>query len=285
MRFHLSALKINSSPLAAVITVGAVVLGAELAIMLVFARVLEPLFGSAVPQIFWDLLDPFVLTAIVAPVLHFSVLRPMREQQAELQRNAEEIRQLAFYDSLTNLANRHLLHDRIQHTVAASKRTGFYAALLFLDLDNFKPLNDTHGHEAGDLLLLEVASRLKGCVREIDTVARFGGDEFVVLLSALDLDSDRSTAEAGIIAEKIRVTLAAPYILSITRGANFETVVEHQCTVSIGVVIFVNHEANHVDLLKWSDAAMYKAKEDGRNLVRFYDSTTSVTAICLLGKT
>ncbi len=273
MRFHLHLLKINSSPLAAVITVGAVVLGAELAIMLVFARVLTPFFGSAVPQIFWDLLDPFVLTAIVAPVLHYSVLRPMREQQAELQRNAEEIRQLAFYDSLTNLANRHLLHDRIQQTVAASKRTGTYAALLFLDLDNFKPLNDTHGHEAGDLLLLEVASRLKGCVREIDTVSRFGGDEFVVLLSDLDLDRDRSTAEAGIVAEKIRVTLAAPYILNIARGANFETVVEHRCTASIGVVIFANHESSQVDLLKWSDAAMYKAKEDGRNLVRFYDST------------
>jgi diguanylate cyclase (GGDEF)-like protein len=226
-----------------------------------------------VPQIFWDLLDPFVLTAIVAPVLHFSVLRPMRKQQEELQRNAEEIRQLAFYDSLTRLANRHLLHDRIQQTVAASKRTKSYAALLFLDLDNFKPLNDRHGHEAGDLLLLEVANRIKGCVREIDTVSRFGGDEFVVLLSALDLDSDRSKAEAGIIAEKIRVTLAAPYLLRITRGANFETVVEHRCTASIGVVIFINHEASHVDLLKWSDAAMYKAKEEGRNLVRFYDST------------
>jgi diguanylate cyclase (GGDEF)-like protein len=102
-------------------------------------------------------------------------------------------------------------------------------------------------------------------------VARFGGDEFVVLLSNLDAHRDRSIAEAGIIAEKIRVTLAAPYILSITGGANFETVIEHRCTVSIGVVIFVDHEASHVDLLKWSDAAMYKAKEDGRNLVRFYD--------------
>jgi diguanylate cyclase (GGDEF)-like protein len=271
MRFQLPLLKINSAPLTAVIKVGAVVLGAELAIMLLFARVLVPFFGAGVPQIFWDLLDPLVLTAIVAPVLHYSVLRPMREQQAELHRNAEEIRQLAFYDSLTHLANRHLLHDRIQHTVAASKRTGTYAALLFLDLDNFKPLNDTHGHEAGDLLLLEAANRLRGCVRQIDTLARFGGDEFVVLLSDLDADKDRSKAEAGIIAEKIRVTLAAPYILSITGVANFETVIEHRCTVSIGVVIFVDHEASHLDLLKWSDAAMYKAKEDGRNLVRFYD--------------
>jgi diguanylate cyclase (GGDEF)-like protein len=271
MRLFASHLKAANSPHAAVITVGVVVLGAEFAIMMVFAGVLMPVFGPYLPRIFWDVLDPILLTGIVAPVLHFSVLRPMREQQAELRRNADEIRQLAFYDSLTNLANRHLLHDRIQHAVAASKRTGTYCALMFLDLDNFKPLNDVHGHEAGDLLLLEVANRLKACVREIDTVSRFGGDEFVVLVSDLDVDKDRSMAEAGAIAEKIRMALAVPYLLMIAHRAKAEIAVEHHCTASIGVVIFINHEASHTDLLKWSDAAMYKAKEDGRNLVRFYD--------------
>jgi diguanylate cyclase (GGDEF)-like protein len=271
MRLYPSNNRMGHSPVAAVVTVGVVVLGAELAIMLVFAGVLVPLFGSRVPKFFWDLLDPILLTAIVAPVLHFFVLRPMREQESELRQKAEEIRQLAFYDSLTKLANRNLLHDRIQHTVATSKRSGTYAALMFLDLDNFKPLNDTYGHEAGDLLLLEVADRLRACVRAIDTVSRFGGDEFVVLLSDLDADKDRSMEEAMTIAEKIRVALAVPYALTVTRNGQADTRIDYCCTASIGVVIFVNHETSHIDLLKWSDAAMYQAKEDGRNVVRFYD--------------
>ena len=128
------------------------------------------------------------------------------------QKEAEEyIRNFAFYDTLTQLPNRRLLNDRLGQAKAASKRSGCYGALMFLDLDNFKPLNDTHGHDVGDLLLIEVAHRITSCVREMDTVARFGGDEFVVMLSELNVDKELSVAQAGNVAEKIRTTLAEPY--------------------------------------------------------------------------
>ena len=182
----------------------------------------------------------------------------------------EQIRELAFYDTLTHLANRRLLNDRLGQAMAASKRSGRYGAVMFLDLDNFKPLNDTHGHDVGDLLLIEVAHRITRCVREMDTVARFGGDEFVVMLSELDVDQELSIKQAGVVAEKIRVTLAEPYLLTRTEGDNTEIAVEHHCTSSIGVVLFINHEASPEDVLKWADMAMYQAKESGRNLVHFF---------------
>ncbi|MDO8292725.1 MAG: PAS domain S-box protein, partial [Gallionella sp.] len=189
----------------------------------------------------------------------------------ERKQTEEQIRHLAFYDTLTQLPNRRLLNDRIGQTMAASKRSGHYSALMFLDLDNFKPLNDTHGHDVGDLLLVEVAHRLTSCVREVDTVARFGGDEFVVMLSELDADNAESTAQARTVAEKIRSTLAEPYVLKFQQEGNAETIVEHHCTSSIGVVLFINHEASAEDILKWADMAMYQAKADGRNLTRFFD--------------
>ena len=144
--------------------------------------------------------------------------------------------------------------------------------MMFLDLDNFKPLNDTRGHDIGDLLLIEVAHRITRCVREMDTVARFGGDEFVVMLSELDVDQELSIKQAGIVAEKIRVTLAEPYLLTRTKGDNTKITVEHKCTSSIGVVLFINHKASPEDVLKWADMAMYQAKESGRNLVHFFES-------------
>jgi diguanylate cyclase (GGDEF)-like protein len=183
----------------------------------------------------------------------------------------EQVRHLAFYDALTNLPNRRLLDDRLSLTMAASKRSGSYGALMFLDLDNFKPLNDAHGHVVGDLLLVEVAKRLKGCIRETDTVARFGGDEFVVMLNELNPDKAMSIRQAEVIAEKIRNRLADPYLLSVRRAGQAATIVEHLCTVSIGVSLFINHEAAQDDILKWADAAMYQAKDAGRNLIRFYD--------------
>ena len=186
---------------------------------------------------------------------------------------AEElIRNLAFYDALTHLPNRRLLNDRMKYAMYVSKRSGRYCALMFLDLDNFKPLNDAHGHGVGDLLLIEVARRITGCVREVDTVARFGGDEFVVMLSELEVDKAESIAQAGIIAEKIRASLAEPYLLKIQNEVNAEISVEHHCTSSIGVVLFIDHEACQEDIFKWADMAMYQAKSDGRNLIRFCDS-------------
>ncbi|MEQ1813917.1 MAG: PAS domain S-box protein [Candidatus Nitrotoga sp.] len=179
--------------------------------------------------------------------------------------------QLAFYDVLTGLPNRRLLNDRLEQTKASSKRTGHYAALIFLDLDNFKPLNDTYGHDAGDLLLREVAHRISSCVRAVDTVARFGGDEFVVILRELDVDKFESARLAGIIAEKIRFSLAEPYVLKIQFAGKVETPVEHHCTSSIGVELFNSHKGSVVDIIKRADIAMYQAKGAGRNQIRFYE--------------
>lgn len=184
----------------------------------------------------------------------------------------DEIRQLAFYDPLTNLPNRRLLHDRLNQCLISSKRTGAYGALLFLDLDNFKPLNDLYGHRLGDELLIQAANRLCGCVREVDTVARFGGDEFIVLIKALSLDEAESKAQAQVIAEKIRATLWNPYQLTVREAQNVTKTIEFQCTASIGVVVFDNRNGDQNDILKWCDAAMYKAKEAGRNSIRFYES-------------
>jgi diguanylate cyclase (GGDEF)-like protein/PAS domain S-box-containing protein len=187
-------------------------------------------------------------------------------------KKAEElIRNLAFNDALTQLPNRRLLQDRLKQAMVASKRSGRYGAVMFLDLDNFKPLNDTHGHDMGDLLLIEVARRISRCVREIDTVARFGGDEFVVMLSVLDEDQELSTGQAAIVAEKIRIALAEPYLLTNKRADNTQITVEHHCTSSIGVVLFISNETSPEDLLKLADMAMYQAKEGGRNRVRFTD--------------
>jgi diguanylate cyclase (GGDEF)-like protein len=130
-----------------------------------------------------------------------------------------------------------------------------------------------YGHEAGDALLIEAALRLKCCVRETDTVARLGGDEFVVMLSRLHTDEAESTAQADLVAEKIRLTLSEPYLLTITTEGNATRAVEHHCTVSIGVALFLDHEGHRDDILKWADAAMYQAKDAGRNQIRFHDAT------------
>lgn len=182
-----------------------------------------------------------------------------------------EIKNLAFYDTLTQLPNRRMLMDRLSQAIAASKRSGRYGALMFLDLDNFKPLNDKYGHAVGDLLLIEASRRISSCVREMDTVARFGGDEFVVMLNELDINKAESAAQAGIVAEKIRTVLAEPYELALPQQGGAGTTEEYHCTSSIGVALFANHDASMEDVLKWADMAMYKAKRDGRNLIRFYE--------------
>ena len=184
----------------------------------------------------------------------------------------EKIHNQAFYDSLTQLPNRRMLDDRMHHEMAASKRSGRYCALMFLDLDNFKPLNDLYGHAVGDMLLIEVAQRISSCVREMDTVARFGGDEFVVMLSEMDVDKESSTAQARIVAEKIRIILAKPYVLTIKVKGNTEIKFEHHCTSSIGVVMFINHEYSPEELIKRADREMYQAKESGRNRVCFHNA-------------
>lgn len=190
----------------------------------------------------------------------------------ERKRMEEQIRQLAFYDALTGLPNRRLLQDRLSLALATSKRSDVYGALLFLDLDNFKPLNDVYGHDVGDMLLIEAARRLKSCVRATDTVARFGGDEFVVVIGALEPVLDESVEQARKIAEKIRDALAEIYVLARVGQNPTAPPIEHHCTVSIGVEMFFKHTECSEELMKRADAAMYRAKEAGRNRIQFSDS-------------
>ncbi|MDP2761205.1 MAG: sensor domain-containing diguanylate cyclase [Sideroxyarcus sp.] len=186
-------------------------------------------------------------------------------------REEDAIRNLAFYDALTQLPNRRLLNDRLDQAMAASKRSGRYGALLFLDLDNFKPLNDMHGHSVGDLLLVEVARRITRCVRETDTASRFGGDEFVVVLTELHENETESAAQAEIVAQKINAALSEPYVLKAQMGGKEAAIIEHHCTSSIGVTLFINHEIGAQEIIKRSDMAMYQVKESGGNQVLFYD--------------
>ena len=193
----------------------------------------------------------------------------------EHKRLEEHVLQLAFHDPLTHLPNRRLLMDRLQQAISASKRSGRFAALLFIDLDNFKPLNDAHGHDVGDLLLVEVAARLTHGVREIDTVARFGGDEFVLLLSDLEDDDAASRAQAQAVAEKIRRSLAEPYRLEVGHGHQGRAAVMHSCSASIGLTLFRDHQGSAEEILKWADDAMYLAKEEGRNRVHLHAAAPS----------
>jgi diguanylate cyclase (GGDEF)-like protein len=140
---------------------------------------------------------------------------------------------------------------------------------MVLDLDNFKAINDLHGHLEGDLLLMEVARRLTHCVREVDTVGRFGGDEFIVLLGELSASREASTAMTATIAEKIRQNLAEPYLLLVSQPGHADSLVTHHCSASIGVLVFADNEASASDIVKRADAAMYQAKDQGRNRVAF----------------
>jgi diguanylate cyclase (GGDEF)-like protein/PAS domain S-box-containing protein len=181
---------------------------------------------------------------------------------SQYKKDEAAIHSLAFYDPLTSLPNRRLLLDRLQHAFAASNRHHNYGALLFIDLDNFKTLNDTRGHNIGDLLLVEVASRLHACVREADTVARLGGDEFVVLLEKLSEDPLQAAAETDAVCDQILAAFRQPYSL---KGY------EYYGSASIGISLFRNQEATVNEILKRADTAMYQAKSAGRNTLRFYD--------------
>ncbi len=173
----------------------------------------------------------------------------------------EKIKNLAYYDQLTLLPNRRLLMDRFTLAKASSKRNGNEGAILFLDLDYFKKLNDTLGHDMGDLLLQEVAKRLSTCVRENDTVARLGGDEFVVMLEGLDLQPVAAAAQAEVVARKIIVALGRPYQLDTH---------EYHITPSIGITLFNQHSSGMNALIGEADVAMYQAKKGGRNTLRFF---------------
>lgn len=180
-----------------------------------------------------------------------------------LQKEAEQqIHQLAFYDPLTKLPNRSLLRDRLQQALAHSVRNNTHGAALFIDLDNFKALNDTQGHNTGDLLLIEVAKRLQDCARSDDTVARLGGDEFIVILGDLSQDAQQAVAQAKAVGEKILASLNRPF--------NLQGSVHHSSS-SIGINLFRGNEVSMDSLLKQADIAMYQAKSAGRSTLRFFD--------------
>jgi len=199
------------------------------------------------------------------------MLDALAASERERMATEEEIRSLAFYDPLTHLPNRRLLLERLRHAMISSGRNERAGALLFIDLDNFKTLNDTLGHDMGDLLLEQVAGRLVHCIREGDTVARLGGDEFVVMLEGLGREEGDAAAQAETIGRKVLAALNAPYELAGRR---------HQSTSSIGITLFESQRHTIDELMKRADLAMYNAKTAGRNTLRFFDPRmqTVVTA-------
>ncbi len=173
-----------------------------------------------------------------------------------------EIRHLAFYDQLTSLPNRQFMLDRLQEALVTAARTGKMGALLLIDLDNFKTLNDTLGHDTGDRFLKQVAQRLNICVRETDMVARLGGDEFIVMLENLSESPPGAAAQTEIVGEKILSALDQTSLLAFH---------EYHCTASIGAVLFNDNSQSTDELMKRADIAMYQAKKSGRNNLRFFD--------------
>jgi diguanylate cyclase (GGDEF)-like protein/PAS domain S-box-containing protein len=181
-------------------------------------------------------------------------------------KNAEaQILNLAYYDTLTELPNRRLLQDRLQHARVSSARNEEWCAIFFLDLDHFKTLNDTQGHDAGDQLLIQVAHRLTAGLRAADTVARLGGDEFVILLENLGTSENQAAQEAEALAEKIRDAISQPFTLC-------EKAEMHYTSSSIGISLFQGEQIGMDEILKHADMALYQAKEGGRNTIRFFDT-------------
>ena len=187
-------------------------------------------------------------------------MRDITERKA----SENEIRQLAYYDALTGLPNRRLFLDRLGHALATTERSGGFGALMLLDLDHFKKLNDTQGHDVGDRLLVEVARRLAGAVRESDTVARLGGDEFAIMIGGLDADEPTAASQAERVADKIHAALNRPYVLS-------ETERDHRSSPSIGMTLFRGAAVSLDVLMKQADVALYQAKDAGRDAVRFFN--------------
>ena len=217
--------------------------------------------------------EPFWLELEIVPVDYFdrglthwvSVARDITERKAA----EDKIEHLAFFDALTQLPNRQLLMDRLKFALLQNESTADLGALMFIDLDHFKILNDTVGHSKGDLLLQQVAIRLSACVRLSDTVARLGGDEFVVMLENVGSDAEIAKARAVSIGEKILVALSEPFDL---------TGYQHHNTCSIGITFFSRQGEKIGDLLKQADLAMYQAKASGRNALCFFDPAMQVLA-------
>jgi diguanylate cyclase (GGDEF)-like protein/PAS domain S-box-containing protein len=218
-----------------------------------FCRDVEARFRGKNGDLFWGVIS--------ASVIELDNELCFLRDVSDAKEAADTIRDLAFYDPLTHLPNRRLLLDRLQQTLVSSARSQRNKALLFVDLDNFKTLNDTLGHQTGDLLLQEVALRLSSCVREFDTVARLGGDEFVVMLEDLSQIPEEAAAQAESVAEKILAAVDQPYMLDGRKCLS---------TSSIGITVFGDKRESTNEVLQQADIAMYQAKSAGRNAMRFF---------------
>lgn len=217
---------------------------------------LEAQFRKKSGEVFWGQMSASVIEIDGVPCV-LSVTRDISAAKVA----EDEIRSLAFYDTLTHLPNRRLVSERLRQTLVSSARGNRKGALLFIDLDNFKTLNDTLGHKTGDLMLQKVAERLVGCIRDADTVARLGGDEFVVILDDLGETVEEAAAHARTVAGKILRTIGQTYLL----GGR-----ECLSTCSIGVTVFGDRKDAIDEVLQQADIAMYQAKAAGRNTLRFF---------------
>ena len=206
--------------------------------------------------VYWILFPLLILICIVVAGL-----------MIVLQKTEGAIRNLAFFDPLTQLANRRQLLNRLEQSLAESKRNGMYGALLYLDMDKFKSLNDSLGHQYGDMFLCEVASRLKDCVRTEDTIARIGGDEFCILLENLDKDVGISGEKVKSAADKIIAALGRPYSLNDHKYCS---------TASVGISFYHEPDSNVDSVLNKADSAMYEAKHAGGGTWRFYGQLSNL---------
>ena len=201
----------------------------------------------------------FIVRAPTLPYIYTSV-RDITERK----KSQEQIQSLAYYDPLTNLPNRRLLMDRLGQSLVSGDRSLAFGALMILDLDNFKVLNDTQGHDVGDRLLVEVAQRLLVSLRKEDTVSRFGGDEFLVMVENCGLDERLAVKQAEMIAEKMRLALNFTFVISNSGQP-------YQCSTSVGLTLFRGGKLSTDILLKQADLALYRAKGNGRNAIQFFD--------------
>jgi len=220
--------------------------------------------------------DDIALIEESATLAAFAIEQCRLDEQRKVTQKA--IKFQALHDNLTNLPNRTLLMDRLQQAMAAQQRSRKHGALLFIDLDNFKPANDLYGHAAGDQLLIQVAERLKAQCREMDTVARFGGDEFVVLLQELDTHPATARQQVEAVAEKLLPVLAQPYALTLTRRNAAPEHHNHSCSASIGVALFNGADLEPETILQQADAAMYLAKKAGGDQMRVFADPAATTA-------
>ena len=221
-------------------------------------------------SIFWHRMN-------ISPILNYEKSKNNHigvTQDITLQKRSEEENKIYSYiDPLTKIPNRRLMHDRLHQIIASNKRSGNYSAMIVIDLDNFKELNDNYGHETGDLFLVELSNQVTMCIRESDTMARLGGDEFIVLLSNLNRDKDIAYLEAMKVSEKIKILISTIFETPAENIRPEKSAMTYGCTASLGLVLFTTPTISDSEIIKLADSAMYKAKKTGKNSISFIESS------------